>query len=381
MQQATRHVFSPEEILRGYKIEAEGLAVIAKSGALGKNLPVFENYEDYLRSVRRNDHASRAAVRKLVNAGGVIDVRSGAPEARSFFYHAHLAACCFLFNNWELSFDDLTMEKLEYLVTLAINKAMRGTNGALDPLSDPLLLTDTVRVTSLLRCMGLFTLQGDACCQLSIGAGSGSRDIEAMHYIPEIRTIEKRAALGASVRYISLKAIARYPAEIVLVDADEAFSEVYQRLNTAAIPFRVVALNLLLNDALEQLPEKLDASGMKPFNVIAGFRIDHCMLPDVGDFFDRVAALMTDTADLIITIGAGHSLDEFIGRERKIGEIQAYLAGKGLTPVRIRLTSGDTPQERRRNLAFGLLPVASYEILYCKLKRKLLLRGSRTTHR
>jgi len=377
MTAAVGHVFTFDEILSGYRKEAEGLAVISNAGFLAKCMPIFKDYPEYMRALR-HDKSVKNATAKLIDGNGVIDVKKRAPESKEFFYFAHLATCCSLFNGWELSPRDLTKEKLDAYVISAANKSVRDNAGSLWFLEDALQRADTVRVVNLLRGMGLLMFQSESCCQLSLGAGSGSRDLDAMHGIPEIRLVEKKGSAmwgGERAQSLVLKLVAAYPQAAVLIDADPGFAKHYQRLNeNGSLPFRIMALNEKLDDALNLMPDKLNESGMSRFNMIVGFRIDHCMIPDVAAFFKQLVPVMAELADFVVTIGAGHGLNEFIGREEKIEEIHAYLKRKGLSPVRVRMSYGNTPEERRNNQAFGLNPIASYEILYCKLKRKLLTR-------
>jgi len=371
MTDSRSHVFTYEQILTIYQKEMEGFASIVKSGFLAKNLPLFSNFSS---EISENEKKSLKRVKKLFKKNKVLDVEKSRGDIKEYIYGAHLVMCCALFNGSRFSIQDLTSEKLNSLIIKIVDDQVKIT-GSLRTLEDALQRADSVRVTNLLRFMGLLQDKGSRSkfiYQFSMGAGSGTRDIDSMHYIPEIM-LDKDIVNGDS--FIKMLVHPCLPAEITLNDAGNELAEHYEKLNTQFIPnIKILALNMYLDDAFDVVKGKLLSSEINLYNMFVGFRIDHCMLPDVAEFFKSVSIVMVDTADLILTIGAGHSLDEFKGREAKLNEIAQWLERKGLDVYRIRTAFGKTVEERRKNLTLGVGPIASYEILYCKLKKKLLLK-------
>lgn len=258
-----------------------------------------------------------------------------------------------------------------------MERAVRESGDSLDKLIDKVQTADSTRTIHILRQLGLVTIDSGRVCQLSVGAGPGNRDIDAMHAVPKITISNEPNAVTSSQssrQLLSLDTMTRHPREAVLIDNDEEFRDRYDFLNKSSSEnMRLLALIDDLSTALEYLPEKLEALSMQKINMVVGFRIDHRMLPRVADFFRRLSDLIDNQSDLILTIGAGHSLDEFIGREKKLDEITTFLRRRNLKPVRVRLCVGNSPEARRTNPSFSIGPITSYEILYCKLKNSNLL--------
>ncbi len=130
--------------------------------------------------------------------------------------------------------------------------------------------------------------------------------------------------------------------------------------------------------AMDTLPEVLAGNGRGLRNFIAALRTDHLMLPDVEGFLQRLSLIIEQTADLIITIGAGYTTDEFRGRVTKMDEIFDSLREKNLSPIRIILHGDGTFEEQRNNPGFGQISTSTYEIIYCKLDQRELNQKSRS---
>ena len=123
---------------------------------------------------------------------------------------------------------------------------------------------------------------------------------------------------------------------------------------------------------METLRRHIDANNAAPRNLVVAFRIDHRMIPDAVEFLKHLALIIEETADLIITIGAGHTNEEFKGRLQKIEELNETLHTYHLKPLKIKWHRGNNLSEQRQNPIFGDPTYATYEILYCKLIRSRL---------
>lgn len=139
---------------------------------------------------------------------------------------------------------------------------------------------------------------------------------------------------------------------------------------------RVMGIIDDVTHAMNTLPEILAGNGKGLRNFIAALRIEHLMLPDVEGFLQRLSMVIEQTADLIITIGAGYTTDEFRGRVTKMDEIFNSLKGKSHNPIRIILHGDGTFEAQRSNPHFGQLSISTYEIIYCKLDRRKLKQES-----
>lgn len=365
------HVFTYEEILDTFKKEMEGLALIIKSGFLGENLTLFSNFNSMIST---NEKKSLKFIKKIFKKTKILEINEYRAEFNNYIYGAHTVMCCALFSGSRFPVQNLTPDKLDALVTQIVDNKKRST-GSLGALEELLQRADSVRVINLLRFMGLLQDKGEKTkliYQFSMGAGRGTRDMDSMHYVPEL--VEYKS-ITSGESFIKMQVIPSLPKEITLNDAGDELAEHYEKLNLQYIPnIKVLALNIYLEDAFAIMKQKVSNGEIQPYNMIVGFRIDHCMLPNVEIFFKSVSVVMAEVADLIITIGAGHSLEEFIGREAKLNEVAEWLEKRGLDVYRIRTAFGKTAEERRKNLTLGVGPISSYEILYCKLKKKLLLK-------
>ena len=152
--------------------------------------------------------------------------------------------------------------------------------------------------------------------------------------------------------------------DIVLVDNDQGMKERYKKLNAEN---NILALNQDANKAIEELAVHVANNEIMPRDLIVAYRMDPRMIPDVSDFLGLLGSVISNHADLIITIGAGHSNKEFKGRLNKIDEIMASLQNLKLNPVKIKWHTGKTIPEKRENPIFGEPTYSTYEILYCKL--------------
>ena len=161
----------------------------------------------------------------------------------------------------------------------------------------------------------------------------------------------------------------QFASDIVLVDNDPKMEARYQKLNREK---GILALNLDAIQAMETLRRHIDAKDAAPRDFVVTFRVDHRMIPDAVAFLKHLALIIADTADLIITIGAGHTNGEFKGRLQKLEELNALLQTHDLQPLKIRWHRGNNPSEQRQNPIFGDPTYATYEILYCKLIRSRL---------
>jgi hypothetical protein len=258
-----------------------------------------------------------------------------------------------------------------------VEKLLQNGHGSLEGLKNILHRADTVRVTCLLRCLGLLKPETKRQVQLAIGAGTGERDIEAMHFHPSLEYMQEHEAspLLRAGKSLLLGGVVNYPSEVALVDADNAFSEHYRHLNERRdLPYKVLALNSLVSDALPEITERQARGEIRPITLISGFRVDQIMFTNVAGFFAGLIPTLADISELIMTIGAGHSLEQYEGREQLMAEMSGYLSRRGMSPVRLRLAFGESAKDRRENIAFGIGPISSYEILYCKLKKNRLMR-------
>ena len=114
---------------------------------------------------------------------------------------------------------------------------------------------------------------------------------------------------------------------IVISDNDPQRYELYQLLNNEKNR-DITALNIDAYAALAKLAEYVNSHKTDPRNLIIALRIDHRMLPDIPQLFRLIYLSMDQSADLIITIGSGHTIDDFKGLKMRIPGLGGKVVAK-----------------------------------------------------
>jgi len=345
----------------GYKFAADGFGAIAASSLFPELLSQFTNYNKFLRN--RNLRINSGKLVSHLSRGTNVIYASNRDEAlEEILYCSHMATCCELFQGLSVPLDRLNRNTMRAYATNIVQPFQDADKTTLRPMSDHLENADAIMVIQILRLLGLVRRKSSNCKQLSFAAGNGVRDIDGLHMQPVITRkndnilFDQKPAQAAS---------------IILIDNDPAFGNHYASLNSTR-QGRVMGIIDDATHAMDTLPEILAGNGKGLRNFIAALRIDHLMLPDVEGFLRRLSPTIEQTADLVITIGAGYTTDEFRGRVTKMDEIFNSLREKDLNPIRIILHGDGTFEEQRNNPGFGQLSISTYEIIYCKLERRKL---------
>lgn len=352
-------------LVNEYQVAVDGFGVIAETDLFSELLGRFEDYPKFL-AERKKSINSKKLVRSLSQGTGIIEVKNTATALRDIFYYSHMAACCELFMEWRLPIDK---DNMRSSVLHSLQSYRNAGEPAILTMINRIHRSDAVRTMQILKLLGLISRRSSNIKQLSFAAGAGSRDIDGLHMTPIITrttlSIEK-APKGETITFGKQPS---RPKNIVLVDNDPDFKSHYATIN-AANPDWLMAINEDADQVMQKLPATLANNGMGLRNFVVGLRIDHRMIPDVNHFLNLLAPLIDQTADIIFSIGAGHTLEEFKGRVLKMDEIFHCLTDRGFKPVRIKLYSGDDFSAQRGNPAFGVSACTTYEIIYCRLIRK-----------
>lgn len=368
----TKNTVSFEELLQAYRVEAEGFGAIVESGRGAEILAGFSNYPDYIRQ-QTADIKTKKMIKRLSKGTGIIYASNPEQALRDIFYNAHVAACCELFMGWDLPVQSLNRKNTLRCAEKALELYRDQPEDKRYEISKRIHNSDATRTMQILRFFGLLTASSTGFRQLSFAAGSGTRDIDGLHGMPVIE--RKQGTMAVSVPLhdsISFSKKILKPDNVVLVDNDSDIHEHYADLSKNNREW-LLALDKDADKAMACLPEILTKRQWGLRNLIAGIRIDHRMIPDVALFMSQLTPLLDTSADFIISIGAGHSVDEFRGRLKVVSALFDYLKQCGLEPVRIILHGQGSIEEQRNSPSFGLSYYSTYEILYCKLKRKKLL--------
>jgi hypothetical protein len=223
---------------------------------------------------------------------------------------------------------------------------------------------ESVRTEKILRGLGLFTVPKDKIHQLSLGSGSGIKDLEGMYsdaWIQNGNIFQDN---------LSLFKVNHYKAKhTILVDMERGYKERYRALNKD-YPGKVMALNQEFELAIPDIEKEIYSNMIEKRNVVIAFRMDPVMIPDVKIFFRLLKKVTSDVSHFIMTIGSGNNVKEFKARLDKMNEIKKYLKSRNMDVYTIKLYSGTTIGECLNNPVFGSRGFATYEIIYCKIVNK-----------
>lgn len=355
----------------GYEFAADGFGAIAASKLFPELLSRFANYPKFLRN-RNVRIDSEKLVSHLSHGTNVIYTSNQDEILKEMLYCTHMTTCCELFQGLSVPLDGLNRNTMRAYVNNLVQPFQGADKNTLRPMNDRLENSDATMVIQILRLLGLVRGKSSNCKQLSFAAGNGVREINGLHMQPVI-TRETGAAPGSGRRGNTIL-FGQKPDQaenIILIDNDPAFSNHYATLNGTQ-QGRIMGIIDDVTHAMDTLPETLAGNGMGLRNFIVALRIDHLMLPDVEGFLRRLSLIIEQTAELIITIGAGYTTDEFRGRVMKMDEVFNSLREKDLNPIRIILHGDGTFEEQRNSPDFGQLSLSTYEIIFCKLDRDKL---------
>ncbi len=349
------------------RFRAEYLAEIreaTKAMRLPEFKTILERLTDYPAYAASRKHFSdpfAPIIRESKNSC-VIDLTKPKPESRLAIYTAQLASVCVLVEGANLPRADFAPNSFTQLVSQHLESLRRQPAEVLRQQNIKLHTMDTMRSQQLLRAFGLFTPDPDTTYQLSLGAGNGLKDAFFLHAEPWVRITGQ-----GSQELISLGVERRWSKHIVLTDSDPEYSDHYIELNNREFP-DIDAYNEKTENLLSRLPDK----GFDTRNLVTALRFEHRMFPDVPGFLAQLAPCLSEGCDFIASVGAGDTIQDFVGRTEKIAEFFKVLKSLGLQPVVFRFHGPGKPLKQWKSIRFGGPSAATYQLLYCKLKREAL---------
>jgi hypothetical protein len=352
-----------------YAIETTGLSAVANSELFPAALPLFADYEGYVRRVgaaRREADFANVVSRNT----GIICANGNRAQLQEIFFIAHLACCCELFEGWNMPISLLRGKMLGAYVKATIQRTLHRTPDACRAYSRRVHSADTIRAIQILRMLGLLSFDSRRVRQLSLGAGGGYKDIYSAHKIPSI-TRRESPDNNAGEDVLSFHTTVTMPQRVILIDNDKGLNDHYRNYN-ATSNGSIIALVDDASSALQRLSKPIQRGEMQPNDFVAGIRVDHRMIRDVPYFFRQIAAVIEPQADFVLTVGAGYSTEEFDGRLRLISRVYSFLRDLGLKPVQLILHNGQTLAEKRERPAFGYAATATHAMVCCRLQKARL---------
>ena len=362
-----------------YKLEADGFGAICTSSIFSNILPHFRDYENYLAELRQSP-VRQKIVRNLLKKNRIVSAEAPTRELAEIFCISQVGACCELFQGKKIPISELNRKGMRLLVQQGMvslrdippipleippdqySDQQRELLAALNVIQN----LDTIRVAQVVRQLGLVSVKSDSIRQLSFVAGNGYRDLFAIHTVPRI--LLEDSSSGGILNFDILKKQATHA---VLINGDPIYADHFAFLNQDQ-EGKVLALNMDVGQALDVLLTKQGESGLGQPNLVTGLRIDERVIPNVGDFLRQVTAVIGQSADLFLTMGAGNNQFEFEGRLRYFDDLFTALSRAELKPVRILMHKQGSLEEQRNGPFFGNIEYSTYQILHCKLFRKKL---------
>lgn len=356
-----------ENVTKGVRVEIDGLCAIAELDIFPKLLKYITDYEHFI-SVERNHIYAKKKIQKIFN-NGVLDQNNKSLIIREIYCTSHLIACCELLKGTTL---DITALNRNTAATLTDN-ILKFFNNNYYEIDYRLHTIDAVRTMQILRIMGLITKPVKNIRQLSLGAADGMKDIRAIHLLPSFQKVNSTAISSKSAidTLYKFDVIEQHAEDIIIVDGDPTRKEAYEQFNNDS-SHNVLAINNDSMPTLKELPGIMQRNQLPLRDLVVGLRVEHRMIPSVKDFFRALKNSIADISDLIITIGSGQSLEDFDGRTSLLKNMFSELTQLGMKPVIIKLHGQGSLEQQYQDHKFGLAGITTYQILYCKLKKKLL---------
>ena len=362
-----------------YKLEADGFGAICTSSIFRQILPHFRDYEKYLAGFKQSPSRQKA-VKNILQKDGIVSAAVPTRDLAEIFCISQVSACCELLRGKNIPISELNREGMRLLVQQTTaplkdepaisaeippdqyNETQRGLLAAVNVIQN----LDTIRVVQAIRQLGFLNTRSGLIHQLSLAVGNGYRDLVGLHAVPRI--LAEDSSSGGILKFDVLD---RQAAHTVLINNDPIYTRHFSSLNNKQEE-RVLALNMDVGQAIDILISKQNESGLAKRNLVVGLRIDHRKIPNVGDFLRQVTAVIDQSADLFLTIGAGNSQSEFEDRLRCFDDLFNALSRAELKPLRILMHKQGSLEDQRSSPLFGNIEYTSYQILHCKLLRKKL---------
>ena len=357
------HAGAHKQFAVEYLKEISGLAKAAALPEFDRFVSQLSDYEAFLSSrVRLSQPLS--PVIAASNGTRIVDLATNNTKIHEAMTFAHIAACCHLLHSSRLARSCLKRKTLLLMARQFLRSCENKPEDYRARMVHKFHTMDAMRTIQFLRALGLVTRPSSAMYQLGIGAAEGTRDVLSIHLVPRI---DMSCETGGP--FLTFRADQQTAAESIIIDAEPLYEEQYAALNQDD-SMNVIAYNCDTLGVLKILPDEMPHKR----NFVTALRIDHRGLPDVGEFFRYLGTCVDEDCDLVMTIGAGDTVQDFEGRIKKFGELFAALERVGLRPVLFKLHGPGSPAKQQKSLYYGNVRASSYQILYCKLSANALSR-------
>ena len=354
---------SKDDILKlaieGYSYELKALIKLFQSDVGSEIISLFSDYESFVKE-KRSDILGDNTLQTLAN-NNLIDATTPTSVASKLFACANLAASCEVFNGWSMPLSAIDLSRADEYLNMAISDAVNTQTNLGQNMAVRLNNSDTVRVIQILRLLGILET-GSECYQLATGSSIGIRDRIATHITPKISI--NHFLNNAPVQFSTVKANSN---NIVLIDNDPNMKTAFEQLSISDSNIHTINKDMYIG--LDEAAKSITNNELKPRTLVTAYRLEPRAYADTSLYLSKIGGTIAAEADFITTIGSGDTDEEFKNRKQVIDDLYADLVNRGMEPIRIKMYKGETTKQQRFNPLFGLNQYASYDILYCKLKK------------
>jgi hypothetical protein len=318
------------------------------------------NHKKYLASLKR----VKAPYKAILDASKqtrILNIENLNPSIRVEVLYAITSSFCEMFKGDTINYSQLTPEIIEKSAIHALPQEDKLGDKQNLKILTIISFMDAYRTISILRAFRLVGRTSNHMYQIALGAGIGNKDLYTIHQEPDVvaNTIDGQQLITFNLKQNKVK-------DIIIVDSDPCYADHFATLD------REDYIHTYNMDTLAAIQE-VAGSNLQKRNLVTLLRADHRMIPDISQFLHKLNTIITNDCDFILTIGSGDCIEDFKGRIELVDAMFKIFEMMKLKPILIKMHKEGTIEEQWSSLSVGHPSLGTYQILYCKLDRKILL--------
>ena len=360
------HVGNHKQVGVEYLAEIRELIRVVERPDFDNLLAHFAAYSDYLAGQSR-DHAAKRSLIEAAPDKRIFDITNKQPQVLKAFAMAQLAACCHLLHGSKVTRQQFSGEHSRVDGRSVCQRALIQTCR----ISKTHHRQDSYHGRHPYHAAAASPWPGDQAVsefhQLGIGTAEGTRDVLGLHLMPSIRQVS-----GGDGTLLELSTEQQLLTDIIIADPNPVYRNGFEELNSDPSN-NITAYN---QDALMVLDD-LKSTMETRRNLVTALRIDHRMIPDLNGFLAQLGQCVTDDCDLILSIGAGDTREDFEGRIKVVESLNSALNDAGMRPVLFKFHESGDLDRQWNTLRYGNRRASTYQLIYCRVDGSILVGRSR----
>ena len=280
-------------------------------------------------------------------------------EIKGSFYMAQMVAILILLEDMKLSISELIDLPTRKDVEMYLSRIKDDQNKKSE-IMQRLSGSDAVRVGFALRALGLISRSSQNISQLGLGSASGLKDMRFFH-------MHVDHVINKDVNRAYFKSVYKKIEHIIVNDLDPRHSDLYRAYELRGDP-PTKGYICSADDAVNRIYK----DNLQKRNLITMLRIEPAMMSNSARFLLSLSNIIDKDCDFVMTMGSGDNPAAYKKRVTIMRDMFDRLDMMDLHPVLIKLHKDGSTIRQGRSLQIGSGPVASYEILYCRLKPEVL---------